>query len=175
MEVMIMSRPIGSKNMKWDKEAIYDLYHKQGLNSNEVGKKLGATGSAVRIAMYKLGIPTRTLSEATKGERHYAWQGGKTKTSTGYIELYMPEHHRANSRRRVYEHVIVWEKSHNRLLKDNEIIHHLNGIKTDNRPENLAAMTNSEHRLWIPKLQMRIRELEKELKRCSQEVMELGL
>ena len=33
------------------------------------------------------------------------------------------------------------------------------------------AMKTKEHNWWIPKLQARIRELEKQLKRCSQEVM----
>jgi hypothetical protein len=170
-----MARPMGSKNMKWDKEQLYDLYHKQGLDSNQIGEKLGATGSAVRLAMYKLGVQTRTISEATSGERHYAWKGGITKTSTGYLESYMPKHHMANSRGRVKVHVLEWEKVHNRKLRKGEVIHHLNGIKTDNRPENLSAMKTKEHNQWIPKLQTRIRELEKQLQRCSQEVFELGI
>jgi hypothetical protein len=170
-----MARPVGSKNVKWDREQLYNLYHRQGLNSNQVGERLGATGSAVRIAMYKLGIPTRTLSEATKGERHYAWKGGITKTSTGYIEVYMPNHHRADRRGHVKQHVLEWEKVHNRKLRKDEVIHHLNGIKTDNRPENLIALKTKEHNRWIPILQAKIRNLEKELARCSQEVMELGI
>ncbi len=102
-----MSRPVGSKNVKWDKEILYDLYHKQGLNSNEIGKRLGATGSAVRQAMIKLDIQLRTLSEATKGSKHYAWKGGINRTSHGYIELYMPEHHRAGKRGYVRQHILV--------------------------------------------------------------------
>jgi hypothetical protein len=33
----------------------------------------------------------------------------------------------------------------NRLLDDNEVVHHRNGDKLDNRIENLQAMLNSEH------------------------------
>jgi len=171
-----MARPVGSKNIKWDKDRLYELYHVQGLNSNEVGEKLGGIpGAAVRIAMHRLGIPVRTLSEATRGERHYAYKG-RTKTSTGYWEVYMPEHHRANKRHKVYEHILVWEKANGYLLPDGLVIHHLNGIKTDNRPENLVAIATKRHNKWIPILQKRIRQLEKELgqlRRCSQEVMEL--
>lgn len=164
-----MARPIGSKNMKWDKEQLYDLYHKQGLDSNQVGDKLGATGSAVRIAMYKLGIPTRTLSQATSGERHYAWKGGIHKDSSGYVEVYMPQHHRAGKRGYVRQHILVWEQANGRELANDEIVHHLNGTKDDNRPENLIVLKKKTHDRFIPILQVRIRELER---RCSQEVME---
>src|SRR5215510_6428306 len=32
-----------------------------------------------------------------------------------------------------------------RLLTDNEVVHHINGIKTDNRGLNLQLMTRAEH------------------------------
>ena len=45
----------------------------------------------------------------------------------------------------IYEHRYVLEQKIGRLLKENEIAHHLNEIPTDNRPENLKVKTKSKH------------------------------
>ena len=170
-----MSNRLGVKNIKWDKTELTRLYWDEKMSSRQIADKLGVTGSAVRLAMQRLGIKKRSLSESLSGDKHYRWQGGKSKTSTGYIEVYMPEHPKANKRKRVYEHILVWEATHNRKLRKGEIVHHLNGIKTDNTPENLIAMIDKKHIRWIPILQKHIRQLEAEIKRCSQTVMELKI
>ena len=65
----------------------------------------------------------------------------------------------------IAEHLIAWEKYHNEELPQGYVIHHLNGIKDDNRPENLVAMKAGEHRHQTGPYKERIKELEDELSR----------
>jgi len=78
------------------------------------------------------------------GDKHYAWKGGKKKSSRGYIYKLAHNHPRAHNGY-VFEHILVMEKHLDRYLKSNEIVHHINDNRTDNRISNLALMTRAAH------------------------------
>ena len=70
----------------------------------------------------------------------------KRKTFNGYILIYKPNHPFCDSQRYVYEHRLIMEKHLERYLRPEETIHHLNGIRDDNRIENLKLFPNhSKH------------------------------
>jgi hypothetical protein len=68
------------------------------------------------------------------------WRGNKIKHKKGYVQVRVPDHPNAVSGY-VFEHRLVMEDIIGRLLFSNENVHHKNGIKDDNRPENLE--------LWV--------------------------
>ena len=66
------------------------------------------------------------------------WKGGSTYHKKGYVMVATVNHPRG---RYVFEHILVMEKLLGRLLEPDENVHHKNGQKADNRPENLE--------LWV--------------------------
>lgn len=79
------------------------------------------------------------------GEKHWNWKGGKRNHQCGYIECKCPGHPHANSANYVFEHRLVMEQHLGRYLMQDEVIHHINGNKKDNRIKNLIVLTVSEH------------------------------
>jgi hypothetical protein len=75
------------------------------------------------------------------------WKGGKrTGRKDGYIQIFRPNHPFASKEGYVFEHRLVMEKHLGRFLKPEEVVHHKNRIRNDNRIENLHLFKNaSEH------------------------------
>ena len=64
------------------------------------------------------------------------------KHRAGYVLRRVPSHPRAKTANGyILEHVLVMEELLGRYLADGENVHHKNGVKDDNRPENLE--------LWV--------------------------
>lgn len=79
------------------------------------------------------------------GDKSHQWTGGRLERG-GYVLVYAPDHHSVagTSRRYVMEHRLVMEQKEGRPLKRHEQVHHVNGIRNDNRPENLELWAKQQ-------------------------------
>ena len=69
------------------------------------------------------------------------WKGGRSKHKAGYVMLRIPDHPRAGTSGYVFEHILVMERVLGRYVLPDESVHHRNGVRHDNRAENLE--------LWV--------------------------
>lgn len=110
----------------------------------------------------KTAIITRTDRGQIKGQplryifKHYGlthgggqsphWKGGRVKRVHGYTVILRPSHPRAHGAGYVYEHILVMESMIGRFLIAPEEVHHWDGDKSNNVPENLhLCKDNFEH------------------------------
>ena len=82
------------------------------------------------------------MGKSRRAENHPCYVE-RQKTKHGYIKVHIKNHPLADDRGLIFEHRLIIEKHLGRYLKEEEVIHHINGIKDDNRIENLRLFKNN--------------------------------
>lgn len=109
--------------------------------------------SEVRKAVARGNQPPRFCSVACQhstyvGEGNPKWRGGTYRDADGYVYELAVDHPHANRAGYVRQHRLVVERVIGRFLTREEVVHHRNHVRDDNRPENLELMADgSSHRV----------------------------
>lgn len=121
-------------------------------NNSRVTVKCQGCGNLFEVHPYKIkknrGIFCGHFCQHKKmGEDFRFSRKDKIHNAFGYVTIYTPNHPTVINKRakRILEHRLVMEEYLGRYLKRGEVVHHKNGIKDDNRIENLELLSNPKH------------------------------
>lgn len=126
-----MAQVLKSQRINYREAA--DLYA-YGFSTPESARMLGTSRTTIERAVKSLGGRLRSISDG----KSLSCRGNRRVDST-YITVCV------GKGKRVKEHRMIMESEIGRALTKNEVVHHINGNRIDNRIENLQLMTRSEH------------------------------
>lgn len=154
----IRQSKIGNKNPQYIKgkdtyrtyKWLYRKYILEDLSLSAISKIAGVSSSCLVKWMNKVEIERRNFC-GRSGIKSGKWKGGKITSKAGYVYIHKPDHPRCY-RKYVPEHILIAEKVLGRYLNGDEVVHHINEKKGDNRPKNLYLFKNEkEHQRYHQK------------------------
>ena len=125
------------------REQLVHLYNKQHLTTYDIAKMYNVDPSSIWERMRHLGITLRQSGGRKRGVIGKGWH----KTGHGYIRCLMPDNSPYTTMARpdgyVLEHRLRMAEHLVRCLLPREVVHHINGVKDDNRIENLEVFSST--------------------------------
>jgi len=119
------------------------MYHTLSMSTVEMARVLSCTQQGVSHKLKRLGIPIRSKSESNKLRQIY-YPTPRGEASPHYKHGLDGGGYRASNHdgKTILEHRAIAEQLLGRSLTKQEVVHHCNGVRNDNRPENLWVFPN---------------------------------
>ena len=133
-----------SENVPWNKGKKYKTGKPSWNTGLKTGKPAWNTGKKLSEE-HRLKVIKTLSSQNQLGDKNLQWKGGKIINGNGYVMVKNYTHPIRTNNNYYPEHRLIMEEHIGRILSRKENVHHINGIKTDNRIENLLLISNSEH------------------------------
>lgn len=127
-----------------------------GDSAASIATELGSARATLVRVLREAGVTVERRRWARHGADHHLWRGGRVRAHGGYVAVHVladspfasmgHRRHRDSNSSAVYvlEHRLVMAEAVGRPLEPHETVHHLNGVKDDNRRENLQ-LRNGRH------------------------------
>jgi transposase len=127
-------------------EDLRRMYQQEDLSCEQIAGRYGVHGVTIHKWLVLCGIPRRKPGPRT-GENNPRWKRGHTvNAGSGYAGIKIPGHPLASTWGYVKVHVLEMEKVVGRHLTKQERVHHKDGDKQNNRPDNLELfLSEKEH------------------------------
>lgn len=113
-------------------------WYAAGMSLREIAKRIGRSTHVVSRRVKRAGI---TRPWQASGPQHSMWAGGVVAAGSGYMRVWIaPDDPMAIMRTKsgyVLEHRLVVARILGRPLRPSESVHHLDGNRSNNAPENL--------------------------------------
>lgn len=124
-----------------ERREIVGLYH-IGRGVTGIAQTTGHGVSTINRIIREAGIEPENRNQGNRrGPASPSWKGGRTKSKYGYVAVWVPPDSSFRSMAQSYgyvmEHRLVMAESLGRPLEPWESVHHINGVRDDNRLENL--------------------------------------
>lgn len=143
-----MTTALGTRKRAWDVgRKGHDTYEWAACRDCGLQRWTIVTKGSVRPRCRRCG--TLPYNQSRRHPNSPFWKGGHLRDN-GYVLIYIPDGHpleamRTSGRRYILEHRLVMAESLGRCLSSDEIVHHKDGVRSNNDIHNLELTRRGAH------------------------------